>query len=95
VPRVSRARVNGGQTPADAELAIDAADAAVKMRIKRDEVYEMFKPIITKLKKNDTPERGKLITDCYDLQRHKPRQEYQDLIDEVKKEFEDCGLQWE
>ena len=95
VPRVSRARVNGGQTPADAELAINAADAAIKMGIKRSEIYEMFNPIITKLMNNVTPVRGKLITDCYDLQRHKPSQEYQALIDKVKKEFEDCGLQWE
>ncbi|RLI35593.1 hypothetical protein DRO66_07050, partial [Candidatus Bathyarchaeota archaeon] len=76
VPRVSRARVNGGQTPADAELAIDAADAAIKMGIKRNEIYEMFNPIINKLMKDTKPESGKLITDCYDLQHHKPIQEY-------------------
>jgi methylamine--corrinoid protein Co-methyltransferase len=95
VPRVSRARVNGGQTPADAELAIEAADAAIKTGIKRTEVYEMFKPIITKLMTNVTPEPGRLITECYDLQHHKPSQEYQALIATIKKEFEDCGLQWE
>lgn len=95
VPRVSRSRVNGGQTPADAELAIEAADVAIKMGIKRNEVYEMFKPIITKLLTNTEPEPGKLITECYDLQRHRPSQEYQALIDDVRKEFQDCGLQWD
>jgi len=94
VPRVSRSRVNGGQTPADAELAIEAADAAIKMGIKRDEVYEMFKPVITKLMTNTTPEEGKLITECYDLQRHKPSPEYQALIDRIRLEFVNCGLQW-
>ena len=95
VPRVSRSRMNGGQTPADAELMIEASDAAIGTRIKRNEVYPMFNPIITKLMTNSTPEMGKLITECYDLQRHKPSPEYQELITKVKNEFKDCGLQWE
>jgi methylamine--corrinoid protein Co-methyltransferase len=95
VPRVSRSRMNGGQTPADAELMIEASDAAIGARIRRDEVYQMFEPVITKLMTNPTPEPGKLITECYDLQRHKPSPEYQELIARVKNEFEDCGLQWQ
>ena len=94
VPRVSRSRMNGGQTPADAELMIEASDAAIGTRIKRDEVYEMFEPVITKLMTNSTPEPGKLITECYDLQRHEPSHEYKELITRVKNEFKDCGLQW-
>ncbi len=95
VPRVSRSRMNGGQTPADAELMIEASDATIRTGIKRGEVYEMFKPIIEKLVANSTPEPGKLITECYDLQRHKPSPEYQGLIMRVKNEFKDCGLQWQ
>ena len=95
VPRVSRSRMNGGQTPADAELMIEASDATIRTRVKRSEVYQMFKPVITKLTTNPTPEQGKLITECYDLQRHKPSSEYQELITMVKNEFKDCGLQWE
>jgi methylamine--corrinoid protein Co-methyltransferase len=95
VPRVSRSRINGGQTPADAELMIEASDATIKTGIKRKEIYEMFKPVINKLMSNRTPEPGKLITECYDLQRHKPSQEYQQLIMKVKKEFKECGLEWE
>lgn len=95
VPRVSRSRMNGGQTPADAELMIEASDAAIRTGIKRGEVYEMFKPIIEKLLANSTPEPGKLITECYDLQRHKPSTEYQELITRVKDEFSGCGLRWE
>jgi len=94
VPRVSRSRMNGGQTPADAELMIEASDAAIRSGVKRDDVYQMFKPVITKLMTNTTPEPGKLITECYDLQRHRPSPEYQELIVRVKKEFEGCGLQW-
>jgi len=94
VPRVSRSRINGGQTPADAEIMIEASDAAIKGGIKRSEVYGMFKPVITKLMENATPEPGKLITECYDLQRHRPRPEYQQVISKVKKEFTDCGLGW-
>ena len=94
VPRVSRSRMNGGQTPADAELMIEASDAAIRSGVKRDDVYGMFKPVINKLMTNTTPESGKLITECYDLQRHRPSPEYQELIAGVKKEFEDCGLQW-
>ena len=87
--------MNGGQTPADAELMIEASDAAIRSGIKRSEIYELFKPIITKLMENSTPEPGKLITECYDLQHHKPSSEYGSLIAEVKQEFSDCGLQWE
>ncbi len=95
VPRVSRSRMNGGQTPADAELMIEASDAAIASGLKRGEVYEMFKPIITRLMENPTPEPGKLITECYDLQRHRPSAEYGALIEEVKKKFSDCGLTWD
>jgi methylamine--corrinoid protein Co-methyltransferase len=94
VPRVSRSRMNGGQTPVDAELMIEASDAAIRSGVKRDDVYQMFKPVINKLMTNTTPEPGKLITECYDLQHHKPSPEYQELISRVKKEFEECGLQW-
>jgi hypothetical protein len=87
--------MNGGQTPADAELMIEASDAAIRTGVKRGEVYEMFKPIIEKLMANPTPEPGKLITECYDLQRHKPSAEYQGLITRVRDEFSGCGLQWE
>ncbi|MBE0633293.1 monomethylamine:corrinoid methyltransferase, partial [Candidatus Bathyarchaeota archaeon] len=84
----------GGQTPADAELMIKASDAAIKSGVKREEVYELFKPIITKLMDNAKPEPGKLITECYDLQHHKPSPEYGNLIEAVKKEFSTCGLKW-
>ncbi len=94
-PRVSRSRMNGGQTPADVELMIDASDATLRTRIKRGDVYSMFKHIITKLSANVTPEQGKLITECYDLQRHRPSSEYRELIDSIRKEFADCGLIWE
>jgi methylamine--corrinoid protein Co-methyltransferase len=94
VPRVSRSRMNGGQTPADAELMIEASDAAIRTRIKRNEVYPMFNTVIKKLMANPTPEPGKLITECYDLQNHKPSSEYQGLIQRVKNEFKDCWLDW-
>jgi methylamine--corrinoid protein Co-methyltransferase len=95
VPRVSRSRMNGGQTPADAELMIEASDAAIRTRIKRDEVYQMFRPVIEKLMANPSPEPGKLITECYNLQRQRPSPEYWELIARVKSEFIDCGLLWQ
>jgi len=95
VARVSRSRINGGQTPADAEIMIEASDAAIRTKVKRSEVYEMFKPVIAKLMENTTPEPGKLITECYDLQHHRPSPEYQQVITKVKKEFKDCGLEWD
>ena len=94
VPRVSRSRINGGQTPVDPEIMIEASDAALKAGIKRAEVYEMFKPTITKLMQNPTPEPGKLITECYDLQRHRPGPEFAGVISKVRKEFADQGLAW-
>jgi len=78
-----------------AELMIEASDAAIRTRIRRDEVYQMFEPVIAKLMANPAPEQGKLITECYDLQRHEPSPEYRELIARVKSEFEDCGLQWQ
>lgn len=94
VPRVSRSRMNGGQTPADAEVMIEASDATLNTKIKRDEVYEMFKPVIENLMNNSTPVEGKLISECYDLHRHRPSTEYRDLIQKVKDQFRECGLQW-
>jgi len=44
---------------------------------------------------NTKPEQGKLITECYDLQHHKPSPEYANLISEVKQEFANCGLKWD
>jgi hypothetical protein len=87
--------MNGGQTPADAELMIEASDASLRTRVKRGDVYQMFELVIKKLMENATPEPGKLITECYDLQRHRPSPEYQDLITKVKNEFRDYGLEWE
>jgi hypothetical protein len=94
VPRVSRSRMNGGQTPADAEIMIEASDATLNSKIKRDEVYEMFKPVIDNLMNNTAPVEGKLISECYDLQRHKPSSEYWNLIQKVKDQFKECGFQW-
>ena len=94
-PRVSRSRMNGGQTPADVELMIDASDATLKSQIKRKDVYQMFRPVITKLMNNSTPEPGKVITECYNLRKHKPSSEYQELLIGVKNEFKDLGLLWE
>lgn len=94
VPRVSRSRMNGGQTPADVELMIEASDATLRTGIKRVEIYPMFKPIITRLMSHVKPEPGKLITECYDLQKHKPSREYQGLITKIKLEFKNCGLEW-
>jgi methylamine---corrinoid protein Co-methyltransferase len=94
-PRVSRSRMNGGQTPADVELMIDASDAAMRASVKRGDVYPMFKGVIEKLTTSPTPEKGKLITECYDLQKHRPSPEYESLITKVKAEFKDCGLKWD
>lgn len=94
-PRVSRSRMNGGQTPADVELMIEASDATMRTGVKRCDVYPMFKSIISKLSANTAPEQGKLITECYDLKRHKPSIEYMGLIEKVRKEFSDSGLLWE
>ena len=94
VPRVSRSRMNGGQTPADAEVMIEASDATLNTKIKRDEIYEMFKPVIENLMNNSTPVEGKLISECYDLHRHRPSPEYRILIHKVKDQFKECGLQW-
>ena len=94
VPRVSRSRMNGGQTPADAEVMIEASDATLNTKIKRDEIYEMFKPVIENLMNNSTPVEGKLISECYDLHRHRPSPEYRTLIHKVKDQFKECGLQW-
>ncbi len=93
-PRVSRSRMNGGQTPADVELMIEASDAALRSKVKRSEVYSMFKGVISSLSSEATPQKGKIITECYDLQRHRPSSEYAELIDRVKKQFSDGGLDW-
>jgi methylamine--corrinoid protein Co-methyltransferase len=93
-PRVSRARMNAGQTPVEPEFMIEVSDATVKANLKREEAGKILKQIADRLK-DRSPEKGKTIQECYDLVKHKPSNEYQEIYHKVKKDLVDLGLEFQ
>jgi hypothetical protein len=92
-PRVSRARMNAGQTPVEPEFMIEVSDATLNAKLKRKEAGEILHKLAAKLKGKD-PEEGQTIHQCYDLLKHKPSPEYQGIINDVKHELTDLGLEF-
>ncbi len=92
--RVSRPRMNAGQTPLEPEFMIEVSDATLKAGLKRDDGGELLKRITKDLEGRE-PSKGKTIQECYDLVRRRPSKEYEALYSEVKGELADLGLEFE
>jgi len=93
-PRHSRARINGGQTPLEAEWMLEVADAVVKQGLNRQQAGEILKKIAAKIE-GRKPETGYLITECYDLVHHRPSEEYQRIYERVKEDLIKLGLNFD
>ncbi len=92
--RVSRPRMNAGQTPLEAEFMIEVSDATLKAGLKRGDGGELLKKMTKPLEgRNSAP--GKTIQECYDLVHHRPSAEYAAIYDRVKKGLTDLGLEFE
>ncbi len=92
--RVSRPRMNAGQTPLEAEWMVEVSDAAISAGLTRKNAGDILETIAKKIHGKD-PVPGKTIQECYDLVKHKPSKEYQETYEKVKKELTDLGLKFE
>jgi methylamine--corrinoid protein Co-methyltransferase len=90
-PRHSRARMNAGQTPLEAQWALEVSDATIRAGWNREKAGEVLWRIAERLK-DRPPEEGFPIQECYDLVNHRPRPAYQDLYGRVKEELSRLGL---
>ncbi len=93
-PRVSRPRMNAGQTPLEAEWMVEVSDATLKVGLKREEAGKIIQKLAERLR-DKLPAKGKTIIECYDLVRHRPSKDYQEIYKKVKRDLEDLGLKLE
>ncbi len=92
-PRHSRARMNAGQTPLEAEWMLEVSDATIRAGMNRPEAGTVLWKIAERLK-DRKPEAGYAINECYDLVRHRPSREYHDIYLRVKDYLAGLGLQF-
>ena len=90
-PRHSRAAMNAGQTPLEAEFMADVSDAVLRAGLDRNGAADVLRPLVETLRSRD-PEPGKSIQECYDLTNHRPRPEFQAVHDRVKERLAALGL---
>ena len=90
-PRHSRAQINAGQTPVEAELMIEVADATMKAGLDREGASEALGKLAEELKTRE-PEPGYTIQECYDLVNHKPKPDFKDAYMKVKDRLSKLGL---
>lgn len=92
-PRHSRARMNAGQTPLEAEWMLEVSDATIRTGMDRGEAGEVLWQIAERLK-NRPPEPGYTIQECYDLVHHRPSKEYHDIYLRTKEFLAGLGLEF-
>jgi hypothetical protein len=92
--RHSRAKMNAGQTPLEAEWMCEVADATQRAGLTRETANELLWTLAERLK-GRSPEAGEPITECYDLVHHRPSPEYQRIYQQVKEEIASLGLRFQ
>jgi methylamine--corrinoid protein Co-methyltransferase len=90
-PRHCRTTTNHGQTPLEAEWMIEVSDAVIKQGIDKKSANELLVRLAKRFKE-EKPQEGYSITECYDLIYHKPKQNYERVYVSVKKELKEMGL---
>ena len=89
--RHSRAQMNAGQTPLEAEWMIEVADATLRAGLDRTGAGRICRALEKKLEGRN-PEPGHTIQECYDLVHHKPLPEYERIYRGLKEELAGLGL---
>jgi methylamine--corrinoid protein Co-methyltransferase len=89
--RCSRAQMNAGQTPLEAEWMLEVADATQRAGLTRETATPILWALAEKLK-GRVPEEGAPIQECYDLVNHRPRPAYEKIYLSVKAELARLGL---
>jgi len=92
-PRHSRAQMNAGQTPVEAEFMVEVADATMRAGMDRGRASEVLTNLAEELKKRQ-PEPGYTIGECYDLINHKPKPEFLNAYLKVKDRLSKLGLEF-
>ena len=90
-PRHSRARMNAGQTPVEAELMVEVADDTMRTGWDRGQAGEVLSKLAEELKTR-RPEPGYTIQECYDLINHKPKPDFMRAYMKVKEDLSKLGL---
>lgn len=90
-PRHCRTTMNHGQTPVEAEWMIEVSDAVIDQGMDRQGANDLLERIAGRFE-GQKPAVGYDITECYDLVRHQPKAEYQEVIKRVKAGLGEMGL---
>jgi methylamine--corrinoid protein Co-methyltransferase len=89
--RRSRAQMNAGQTPLEAEWMLEVADATQRAGLTRATATPILFALAEKLK-GRVPEEGVPIQACYDLVHHRPSPAYEKIYLSVKADLARWGL---
>jgi len=93
VVRHSRAQMNAGQTPFEAEWAVEVADATLRAGLDRVAAGRICRALEERIR-GHRPEPGRSITECYDLAHRRPMPEYYDLYLRLKEDLGGLGLRF-
>ena len=89
--RRSRAKMNAGQTPLEAEWMLEVAEATQRAGLTRETATPILWALAEELE-GRVPEEGYLIQECYDLVNHRPSPEYERVYLSVKDKLARLGL---
>ncbi|MDP2953191.1 MAG: monomethylamine:corrinoid methyltransferase, partial [Chloroflexota bacterium] len=93
-PRHSRAAMNAGQTPLEAEFMVEVSDATLRAGLDRQRAGDILLKL-TETLKGRQPEPGKPIQEIYDLVNHRPKPEFERVYREVKEQLVALGLEFQ
>jgi methylamine--corrinoid protein Co-methyltransferase len=94
IPRAYRPNLNEGQTPLEVEFMVEVSDATLKSGIRRKEAGQILKKMCWRyIGKPIPPSRS--IRECYDLIRHRPSGEYEEIYKLVKSDLAGMGLRFD
>jgi methylamine--corrinoid protein Co-methyltransferase len=92
--RHSRAQMNAGQTPLEADWMVEVADATLRAGLDRAGAGQVCRALNDKLR-GRKPEPGHAIQECYDLVHRRPLPEYDRLYRGLKDELGRLGLNFD
>jgi len=74
-------------------MACEVGCGAAESRMKRSAANELAENVVSKFEKG-IPEApiGKMFQECYDVRRIVPKDDYNELYKNVKKELQDIGI---
>ena len=82
-------------TPMEARFACETGRAVTEARMKREDANEIVKELLKKYENDvDKAPLGKTFRECYDVERKKPTQEYENLYKKIKKELHNIGIEY-